>query len=104
MTFKDLNTNDEFEAGVEIHYDDVDLEPVEQEIDEFYDMAVFFARLSLGKGLPAKRRRKYERLSDLCDRASFAKCGQRRAREVAVFTALSQLEKSLSADVRRAAE
>jgi hypothetical protein len=65
LHFNTLIETEEFAPECEDLEDHFAAEPV----DEFYELAATFAKLSIADNVRAKRRRIYERLSDLCDRA-----------------------------------
>lgn len=96
LNINNLTDNEEFAIEDDEFEDDFEAEAV----DEFYDMAVLFARLSVATSVSAKRRRIYARLSDLCDRVSLAQGSQRELLAASVVTSLAKLEKSLGAETR----
>lgn len=96
MTLKDLTENEELDT----EFVSFEEEHVDEEVDELWEFAYLFARFSASKSVPAKQRRVYGRLSDLCDRAFLAKGDQREALIGTVHTALAQLEKTLRGQLR----
>jgi hypothetical protein len=96
MTFNELTANEECDAEHDELEDDFTSKP----IDELWLFASMFAELSIARNVPAKQRRVYERMSDLCDRAWLAKGEQREALTSVIHTALAQLEKTLRTQSR----
>lgn len=102
MTYNDMTENEEIDAASDDLDHDDDFAPVDLG-EVFYELAARFAELSVSEELPARHRRKYAYFSNLCDLTWLAKGEERKARQAEVFSALAHLEKSLSADARRAA-